>query len=355
MTGKASNIELMKHIQGRSILEKVIPTVCSLERMLENIIVCNGDYNKLKAWEKSCYRAYRLETVLSKLLDAGISERIEIIKENLLSLKSQELGPNGIDIYLVAYVAEKYGSGKNVFGRFIMESGISDKQNSVNAIWQVGKRDGIYLGLLNEDGTIKNWSFFEEWLAGAKRGCNNLLDKSNTSVESTINEEKRCTFNKISVRKIADYVSKGCYKEDYLKEKNVIDFLDWLDGKLDPASVFNHSYYLAKAKQNWQCSSLYEAYENYWWDYNICCNLNGNRIQGSNFSQSFQYMEYLSSELRNAVKNGNFELAAKASLSMLSWGGVLLGNQKRIEELGSQICNYYNYVQESLNLNMQEK
>lgn len=32
------------------------------------------------------------------------------------------------------------------------------------AIWQVGKGDGVYLGILNYDGRIKDWEFFNKWI-----------------------------------------------------------------------------------------------------------------------------------------------------------------------------------------------
>jgi hypothetical protein len=64
----------------------------------------------------------------------------------------------------VAYVAENYGPGKNIFFDYIKSSGISEKDNTAQAIWQVGKGDGIYLGLLNEDGTVMDWSFFTSWI-----------------------------------------------------------------------------------------------------------------------------------------------------------------------------------------------
>jgi hypothetical protein len=40
----------------------------------------------------------------------------------------------------------------------------SDKDNSANAIWQVGKGDGIYLGILNQDGSVKDWDFIKKWI-----------------------------------------------------------------------------------------------------------------------------------------------------------------------------------------------
>ena len=41
---------------------------------------------------------------------------------------------------------------------------ISDKPGSAQAIWQVGKGDGVYLGILNEDGMVKDWDFIKLWI-----------------------------------------------------------------------------------------------------------------------------------------------------------------------------------------------
>jgi hypothetical protein len=49
----------------------------------------------------------------------------------------------------------------------VLKNEITDKQNSAQAIWQVGKGDGTYLGILNEDGSVKDWGFFEEWIRGS--------------------------------------------------------------------------------------------------------------------------------------------------------------------------------------------
>ena len=43
---------------------------------------------------------------------------------------------------------------------------ITEKLGSAKAIYQVGKGDGIYLEILNNDGTIKDWNFFEKWVIG---------------------------------------------------------------------------------------------------------------------------------------------------------------------------------------------
>jgi hypothetical protein len=49
---------------------------------------------------------------------------------------------------------------------YVKQSEISDKDNSASAIWQVGKSDGVYLEVLNEDGTLLGWNFFAKWIKG---------------------------------------------------------------------------------------------------------------------------------------------------------------------------------------------
>ena len=53
-----------------------------------------------------------------------------------------------------------FGIGKDIFVQFIKDSNITTKDNTANAIWSVGKNDGVYLGILNSDGTIRDINFF---------------------------------------------------------------------------------------------------------------------------------------------------------------------------------------------------
>lgn len=60
-------------------------------------------------------------------------------------------------------MAENYGAGKDRFFQYIYDNEISDKPSTVQGIWQVGKGDGVYLGVLNDDGTVRDWDFFIRW------------------------------------------------------------------------------------------------------------------------------------------------------------------------------------------------
>ncbi|WP_197282639.1 hypothetical protein [Bacillus sp. FJAT-18017] len=161
-----NGIELPGNLRGRSIHIKVIPTVCNLKNMLIKLEEVNGDYSQLKQWEKRSYKAYQIEKIKPALLKASPLERKLLIKQHILNEDPNDLGASCIDIYLVAYVAETFGPGKERFFRYIKESGISDEANTAQAIWQVGKGDGVYLDLLHDDGPIKDWEFFRRWIQG---------------------------------------------------------------------------------------------------------------------------------------------------------------------------------------------
>lgn len=161
-----SKMELLpKSLRGRDIHHKVIPTVYNLKNLLHKLVEVNGDFSKLKQWEKRSYQSYRLDHTIHLL---PLEEQKEIIRRNILTEDAKKLGAHCIDIYLVAYVAEHVGVGRDIFFNYIFKNGITDKSNSAQAIWQVGKGDGVFLDLLNEDGTIRDRAFFEQWV----KGCN---------------------------------------------------------------------------------------------------------------------------------------------------------------------------------------
>lgn len=155
---------LPNNLRGINIHVKVIPTVCNLKNMLDKLIEVEGDFSKLKQWEKRSYKAYKIEDVKHKIICSPESEWNQIIREHILNGQPSDFGASCIDIYLVAYVTETYGKGKDKFFEYVKKNNISDKDNSAQAIWQVGKGDGVYLGILNDDGTIKDWDFIKAWL-----------------------------------------------------------------------------------------------------------------------------------------------------------------------------------------------
>jgi len=162
-------MNLPDNLRGRSIFEKIIPTVCNLENMLKKLKESHGDVSKLKHWEKRSYEAYRIHEIKAEILDSDEEGWKEIIRKHILARHPSEFGASCIDIYLVAYVGDTFGRGRTKFIEYMKQKGIS-KKNSSQAIWQVGKGDGVYLGILNDDGTIRDAKFIEDWIKGSSSG-----------------------------------------------------------------------------------------------------------------------------------------------------------------------------------------
>lgn len=166
LTIMKNSIKIPSDLRGRNLHTNIIPTVCNLKNLINKLKTVNGDYKQLKQWEKRSYQAYLIDSIKEEILSTTIDENIEIIKKHILQNNPNDLGASCIDIYLVAYVAETYGAGKDIFFEYVLENKITDKENSAQAIWQVGKGDGVFLGILNEDGSIHDWNFFVQWIKG---------------------------------------------------------------------------------------------------------------------------------------------------------------------------------------------
>ena len=137
---------------------------------------------------------------------------------------------------------------------------------------------------------------------------------------------------------------------DYLNCREVRRFISWLESKIDGNGAFNHRYYLKKAGRQWSCSCLFNAYQSYWWPFNVHCPVSGNKFKGTGPAESFAFLTRLASAFRQGVCEGDVDTTRRCALAMLEWGGVLNKNRERIEEMGKGVCEYFEGVSERLNL-----
>jgi predicted house-cleaning noncanonical NTP pyrophosphatase (MazG superfamily) len=169
---------LPRNLRGRSIHLNVIPTVYNLKNMIDKLILVDGDVSQLKQWEKRSYTAYQINKIKREVMNAPTKEaRARLIKQHILNGDPNDFGASCIDIYLVAYVSENHKPGKQAFIEYAMSNGITDKLNSAQAIWQVGKGDGTYLGVINDDGSVRDWDFFRKWVNGPSVGKTKIYNK----------------------------------------------------------------------------------------------------------------------------------------------------------------------------------
>lgn len=159
--------ELPFELRGKKIKsEKIIPTVYNVKNMIVKLEENSGDLRKLKQWEKSSYKHYNFEKIHKEVLASDEQKRIQVLREHILNSNFDKLGANPFDIYIVAYVSKNIDTGRDAFIEYCLNNGMAGTYNSANAIYMVGKGDGVYLGILNDDGTVRDWEFMNRWVRG---------------------------------------------------------------------------------------------------------------------------------------------------------------------------------------------
>ena len=157
--------DLPYELRGKKIKSKrIIPTVCNIKNVLGKLAENGGEYSSLKPWEKRGYMHYNLEKIQKQILSVDGEEQINILREHILNSSFEELGASPFDIYIVAYVSENIDIGKGSFIDYCLNNGMAGTTNSSNAIYQVGKGDGVFLKILNNDGTVRDWEFMNKWV-----------------------------------------------------------------------------------------------------------------------------------------------------------------------------------------------
>lgn len=61
-----TKIDLLDNVRGRSITEKVIPTVCNIKVMLNHLKENEWKIDSCRPWEKRSYKAYKIDYKKSK-------------------------------------------------------------------------------------------------------------------------------------------------------------------------------------------------------------------------------------------------------------------------------------------------
>jgi len=136
-------------------------------------------------------------------------------------------------------------------------------------------------------------------------------------------------------------------KQDYINSQSVTSFIEWLIPILDTPNSFHHNYFLKKQKRDWECDSIFGAYENYAWQFNYTDECN-TIIKGLNFKECEEVLHSLSTKLKNSVAQRNNDICKEVSRQILEWGGVTNRNFDKIESMRPDWCNYLSETKEQL-------
>ena len=136
-------------------------------------------------------------------------------------------------------------------------------------------------------------------------------------------------------------------KQDYMKSQSVSYFIEWISRILDAPNSFHHDYFLKRQKIDWNCDSIFSAYENYTWKFNYTDEYN-TIIKGSNFTECEAVLYSLSVKLKSGVVQRNNNVCKAVSHQILEWGGVTNRNMEKIENIGHDWCIYLSETKKQL-------
>lgn len=194
--------------------------------------------SQLKQWEKRSFAGYQISQIKREVMNAPTKDsRTNLVKQHILNHDPNDLGASCIDIYLVAYVAENVKPGKQAFHEYVMNQGITDKPNSAQAIWQVGKGDGTYLGVLHEDGSVRDWDFFRKWVNGPSMGTPTIYNKLVRDRIPEIIQQSGKSFNtrKLGYEEYIEEIKNKAFEElnEYAQSKTSLEAAEELADLLE--------------------------------------------------------------------------------------------------------------------------
>ena len=143
-------------------------------------------------------------------------------------------------------------------------------------------------------------------------------------------------------------------KQDYLNSQSVTSFIEWISPMIDTPHSLHHNYFLKRQKKDWNCDSIFSAYENYTWQFSFT-DEGSKIIKGSNFIECEDVLHSLSVKLRNGVAQKNNIICKEVCRQILEWGGVTNRNIDKIEnieQMGQDWCVYLSETKDQLERNL---
>ena len=129
-------------------------------------------------------------------------------------------------------------------------------------------------------------------------------------------------------------------QQEYLENKMVNAFINWVQPKVFGTDQFHHQYKNRKTGEDWSCHSIYNAHENYEW--NFSCTLPDlGDVKGRSYYESKNTLDTLKKGLKNALETKQSKALLSYCLAVLKWGGVKRGNMEKLEAMGEEITPYF--------------
>ena len=101
-----------------------------------------------------------------------------------------------------------------------------------------------------------------------------------------------------------------------------------------------HGYGRPRADR-WECTSIFDAYERYWWRFKTTVPSTDEVVSGASFQESYDVLGRIQAQLRDAMDHGDARRFLDSALSVLRWGGVLPHNRATLVGLGDTILEEF--------------
>ena len=124
-------------------------------------------------------------------------------------------------------------------------------------------------------------------------------------------------------------------RDQYLSDRSVRDFIEWIKPRLCNPGCFSHSYKMP-GNRVVTFNSIYDAFTQYEW---------GN----ADFNQTSKTLDCFAARLKAAANANDPHAFRSACEDILSWGGVRRGNQSLIRALGPKVVTVFKQAAKQLN------
>ena len=127
--------------------------------------------------------------------------------------------------------------------------------------------------------------------------------------------------------------------KEYLNNRDVKDFMQWLKPRLDGDVPFIHQYLDRRSGQSWECVSIYDAFRKYHWPFS--CRFSDHHFSGSSFSENNQALSFLREQLRASFYHGDTDALLTVSCAILEWGRVTTYNVGWVQKNSRNLRSIY--------------
>lgn len=136
-------------------------------------------------------------------------------------------------------------------------------------------------------------------------------------------------------------------RSSYQSHPQVVAFIAWASTLIEGGRPFHHRW-CSKGFGEWSCESVFDAYLSYEWRFSVRLPGESHLTEGRSFDQNVETLDRLKDLLRECATRSDSADFLEAAKAVVLWGGVGVGNVKRLDHLGEQALSCLRAAAEQL-------